>query len=430
MRLAPRIAIFSLTCLLSGHAFASGFSIFEQGAKASGMAGAFAATADDPSAVFYNVAGLAQQREMSVLAGATFINFSNEFNGDPNDPFTSGVRGQYARHTFVPPNMYAILPIGDNLTFGFGTFAAFGLRTDWEDPWPGRFISRDADLKTVSANPALAWQTSDGRIAIGAGVEYRRARVILNQNIALPFVNPFTGRITDIGNARLASEYGHDIGWNLGVLFKASERFRLGASYRSDMDIDLEGEADFQQISTGNAQLDAAVAATFPQDDQISTTLPFPAIAAIGVAFSPSERIDLEFDITHMTWGRFKALDVDFVNQPARSFSREQNWEDASAYRFGANIAATADWDVRFGAVYDENPQPVEAVSPLLPDSDRIAGTIGAGFHRGPFVVDGSLMVLHFKDRNTQGRNAEGFNGTYETDALLWSINFGYRFNH
>src|SRR5687768_5236261 len=192
---------------MSATAFGAGFSIFEQGAKASGMAGAFVATADDPSAIFYNPAGIAQQREMAVLAGATFINFSNEFTGDPNSPVTSGVEGKYDRHTFIPPNTYAILPLGNNITLGFGAFAAWGLRTDWADPWAGRYVSRDADLRTMSVQPTIAWQTTDGRFALGGGVEYRRARVFLNQNLFLPFVNPFTGRVTDIGNARLASEY-------------------------------------------------------------------------------------------------------------------------------------------------------------------------------------------------------------------------------
>ena len=409
-------------------AFGAGFSIFEQGAKASGMAGAFVATADDASAIFYNPAGIAQQRELQVLAGATFINFSNEFNGDPNSEYTAGTSGKYDRHTFVPPNMYVSKGFGQNLTVGVGVFAAWGLRTDWADPWVGRFVSRDADLKTTSVQPTVAWQTSNGRFAVGGGVEYRRARVILNQNIALPFVNPFTGRVTDIGNARLASDYGDDIGWNLGVLFKPSDRLRFGASYRSDMDIELDGEADFTQISTGNAQLDAAVAATFPQDDTINTVFPFPAVAAVGVAFSPSERVDVELDITHMTWSRFEALSVDFTNQPARNFVRVQNWDDSSAYRLGTNIEATPNWDVRLGAVYDENPQPVESVSPLLPDADRLGFTFGAGWHHGPFIVDAAAFVLHFKDRSTQGHNAEGFNGTYETDAMLWSFNLGYRF--
>lgn len=420
--------LITVACLASSAAFGAGFSIFEQGAKASAMAGAFAATADDPSAIFYNPAGIAQQREMSVLAGATFINFTNEFNGDANSEVTSGVEGKYKRHTFVPPNMYVTIPFGNNITFGLGTYSAWGLRTDWADPWAGRFISRDADLKTMSVNPAVAWQTTDGRFALGGGVEYRRARVILNQNIALPFPNPFTGRITDIGNARLVSDYGDDIGYNVGVLWKPNDRFRFGASYRSDMDIDLEGDADFTQISTGNAGLDALVGATFPQDDTISTTFPFPAIAAVGVAFSPCDRVDVELDVTHMTWSRFQALTVNFNTQTARSFTREQNWDDSSAYRLGANIEATPDWDVRLGVVYDNNPQPTESVGPLLPDADRVGGTFGVGYHRGPWVIDAAAFILHFKDRSTNGRSADNFNGIYQTDATLWSVNLGYRF--
>src|ERR1044072_6390848 len=88
--------------LLSSAAYGSGSSLFERGAKATAMGGAFAATADDPSAIFYNVAGIAQQRHASFLAGGTLINFANEFTGDPNDAFTSGATGQYKHHTFVP----------------------------------------------------------------------------------------------------------------------------------------------------------------------------------------------------------------------------------------------------------------------------------------------------------------------------------------
>lgn len=416
----------SLTCLLATSALGSGFLIPEQGAKASAMAGAFVATADDPSAIFYNPAGIAQQRHMAAYAGTTLINFTNEFTGDINSSVTSGVEAKYNRHTFNIPNMYAVVPFGNNITVGIGVFAAFGLRTDWADPFPGRYISKDADLKTTSVNPVIAWQTSDGRLAIGGGVEYRRARVILNANrMAL---NPFNGRIQDVANTRLVSEYGHDIGFNAGILFKASDRFRIGASYRSAMDIDLEGDAEITQISTGNPQLDAVIGAQLPPNQAITTTLPFPEIATVGVAFSPNANWDLEFDIMRTGWDRFKELDVEFLSTPAASFVREQNWEDSSSYRFGVNHNATEHWDVRFGALYDENPQPIEAVSPLLPDSDRIGASFGAGFHAGPFVVDGSLLVLHFKDRDTQGQNPEGFDGMYETDALLWSVNLGYRF--
>lgn len=415
-----------LLSLVAAGASAAGFSIFEQGAKASGMAGAFAATADDPSAIFYNPAGLAQQRHMEFSAGATFINFTNEFIGDPNSDYTAGAEGKYDRHTFVPPNMYAIMPVGENVTVGVGVFAAWGLRTDWADPWVGRFVSRDADLKTTSVNPTIAWQTDSGKFAIGGGVEYRRARVILNANSE--FLNPFTGRIHDIANTRLVSDYGDDIGFNVGVLFKPTEQFRIGATYRAPMDIDLEGRAEVTQIPLGIPALDAAIGAQLPPDQAIKAEVPFPAVASIGFAFSPSERTDIEFDITHMTWSRFEALSVAFTQTPQHGFTREQNWHDSSAYRLGFNHNASEDWDVRLGLVYDENPQPTEAVSPLLPDADRGGVTFGAGWHRGPWIADFAGFVLHFLDRSTKGRNPEGFDGTYKTDALLWSVNFGYRF--
>ena len=73
----------TLTCITAVSAFGSGFLIPEQGAKASAMAGAFAATADDPSAIFFNPAGIAQQRHMAAYAGTTIINFTNQFTGDP-----------------------------------------------------------------------------------------------------------------------------------------------------------------------------------------------------------------------------------------------------------------------------------------------------------------------------------------------------------
>ncbi|HVR41517.1 MAG TPA: OmpP1/FadL family transporter, partial [Thermoanaerobaculia bacterium] len=417
----------SAICLISSAAFGSGFSIFEQGAKASGMAGAFAATADDPSAIFYNVAGIAQQRDIELLGGATTINFNNEFTGDPNDPFTSGTSGGYARHTFVPPNAYAILPIGENITVGVGLFTAYGLRTDWEDPWVGRFSSRDANLKTVSVEPAIAWQSGgDHKVAIGFGVEYRRAHVILHRNNGI--INPFNGRIADVADVYLNSDWESDIGYNAGILLKPNANWRIGASYRTDMDIDFGGDATFTQIPTGNAQLDAIVKAGLPPNQAISTTIPFPSTAIVGIATTMIPTWDIEFDVTHTTWSRFETLNVAFATTPAINLSRPQNWEDTYSYRLGANKKATDNWDVRLGAVFDENPQPTEAVSPLLPDSDRVGICFGIGWHNDRWIVDLSDMVLHFNDRSTNGKSPENFNGTYKTNANLVSLNFGMRF--
>lgn len=421
----PLLLCMIATIAISSVAFGSGFSIFEQGAKATSMGGAFAATADDPSAIFYNVAGIAQLRRPEILAGATVINFNNQFVGDPNDPYSAGSKGVYRAHTFVPPNAYITLPIGTNITLGVGMFTPYGLRTNWADPWVGRFAAKDSNIKMVDVEPALAFQTSDGRFAVGIGADYRRARIALNRNNGA--INPFTQRFTDVANVYLSSDWSDAWGWNAGVLFKPSDKFRIGVAYRAPIDIDFTGDATFTQIPSGFAQFDAVVKSQLPPNQNISTTLPTPGVASLGIATDAIRNWTIEADITHTSWSRFKTLSVNFPLTPAINLNRPQNWHDTYSYRIGANHPVTPEWDVRLGVLYDENPQPTEAVSPLLPDANRRGVSFGVGYHPGPFIVDAGVFLLHFDRRNTFGQSTD-LNGQYTTEANLLHLNLGYRF--
>ena len=132
--------------------------------------------------------------------------------------------------------------------------------------------------------------------------------------------------------------------------------------------------------------------------------------------------------MVHASWSDFERLVVDFADAGTEDLVVEQNWEDTFSYRIGANRPVTERWDVRLGAVYDENPQPTEVVGPLLPDSDRYGVSFGVGFHGEHFSVDLTEMFLVFADRSTEGRNVDNYNGTYETTANLVALNFGYKF--
>lgn len=405
----------------------AGFSIFEQGAKASAMAGAFAATADDPSAIFYNVAGIAFQRKTAATAGATMITFNSQFRGDNSEFPGPSTTEFFEDHTFIIPNFYAITPIGDNLTVGLGAFTAFGLRTDWEDgnTFSGRFISQDVNLKTTSLQPSIAWKTSNDRFAIGAGVEYRLSNLSLERNNAA--INPFTQRIVDVAHVRLESEREAGVGFNVGTIFRPSDRFSFGLNYRSAMDIDYDGTATFRQIPTGSAMLDTVIRAQLPPNQDISTTVNYPAFISAGVATNLG-LWDVELDAVFTTWSEFERLEVEFQQTPALNLNVPQNYEDSMSFRLGGNRQVTDNWDVRLGALYDQTPQPVETVGPLLPDANRTAITFGVGYHGEHWRVDVSEMVVMFEDRRTFGRNADNFNGTYETSANLLSVNVGYQF--
>lgn len=422
-----RSVVATTLVLFSASAFASGFSIFEQGAKATGMAGAFSATADDPSAIFYNVAGLAHQRRMQAMGGATLITFNNEFRG-AEDSYPFGVRGAFEDHTFTPPNMYAIIPIGENATLGIGQFTAFGLRTDWEDneTFPGRFVASDTNLKTASIQPSFAMKTSDGRFAWGAGIEYRTSHVTLSRYQAE--INPFTQRIADVARIRLDSEWSDGWGWNVGLMYRPNNDWSIGLNYRSELDIEYDGDATFTQIPTGFPQFDAAVAAQLPPNQGITTSVTYPAFVHFGIATTRWDGWTVEFDTVYQTWSNFDQLFVEFDQTPAVNLLVPQDWDDSFSFRLGGNREVTDNWNIRLGSVYDQTPQPVEGVGPLLPDADRVGVTYGLGYEGEHWFADVAHMILIFEDRDTEGRNRDNFDGEYSTTANLLGINLGYRF--
>ena len=102
-----------------------------------------------------------------------------------------------------------------------------------------------------------------------------------------------------------------------------------------------------------------------------------------------------------------------------------QDFEDVWNYRLGAKWMMGSGSELRFGIVYDENPQPDTSVSPLLPDSDRLGYTIGWGSGGKKLTYDIALMYLTFDDRTTL-TNQDGYNGTYFQTGYLLGFTLGF----
>ena len=84
-------------------AFATGFSIYEAGTRATALGGAFTASADDGSALFYNPAGLSFQSgtsfELNVMPIAPRFKFAEAQDGSGGVPAT----GSDAENVFPIP---------------------------------------------------------------------------------------------------------------------------------------------------------------------------------------------------------------------------------------------------------------------------------------------------------------------------------------
>jgi long-chain fatty acid transport protein len=427
-----RVMLFvALVVVAAGPIHAAGFSIFEQGTKAMGMAGAFTAQADDPSLLFHNAGGLAFVTERQISAGVTWVHgLKAEFEGAAPFPGPAYSAEQDKLSAF-PPHAYWVQPINNTWKFGFGVETPFGLVTEWENPdqFAGRFISSKASLEVVDLNPTLGWQITPN-FGLGFGAVARFSRVELNRNV--PFNNPFTQSIIDIGRLHLESDFNEGFGWNAGVLHKVNNSFSWGFSYRSKVTVEYDGEARVNRILTGNPQLDALLGTQVPfdRDLPVATEIEFPDEASLGLAFALSPNLLLETDFNWTGWSSFDEVPIDFTGGPGQALPDteiREDWDDANNYRVGLRwtTGPTSQW--RFGYVFDETPQPEEAISPLLPDADRNGFTIGYG-HTGGIGYDVALMYLLFEERS-RNRSFPGegaFFGTYNTEAVLFAVTVNF----
>ncbi|HEX4965637.1 MAG TPA: outer membrane protein transport protein [Thermoanaerobaculia bacterium] len=424
-------AVVALGALAAVPMHAAGFGIFEQGTKATGMGGAFTAQADDPSALFYNAGGLAFVTKIDGSIGFTYIHDTKAHLTGANPFPGDGYMADQKKLSAFPPHAYYVQPINSTWKFGIGIETPFGLTTQWQNPhdFAGRFLSTKASLDAFDVNPTIAWQVTPN-LGIGIGGIARISDVELDRDV--PVNNPFTQSIVSGASVKLKGDFKEGYGFNAGLLYKATPDFSLGLSYRSKITVNYTGNARLTPISTGNAQLDAAIAASLPLNTNlpVKTSIDFPAMASLGVAYSFTPSFLVEVDANWTGWSSFKELPITFTGGPTNSLPSSvipQGWKDVYNYRLGLRWQANPISQWRLGYVYDQTPQPEVVVNPLLPDADRSGYSIGYGYSGG-WKADFALMYLPFKDR-TRSHSLPGdgpFFGTYQTTAWLLGVTFTF----
>ena len=409
-------------------AWGSGFALFEVGNRGMGMAGAMTAVADDPSALFWNPAGMAFQTDegIQVMFGVTFIMPEQTFTGSAPYP-GEGYTDSQIEQTFFPAHLYVGIPVNDRLEVSFSLTSPFGLGTEWDDDFLGRYISTKADLFVFDLGVSMAYKLSE-RFAFGIGVDYMIVDIELSRDIGL--INPFNQRVTDVADVRLESDGINSAwAWNAGLLWKIGSGFSLGAMYRSEFSITGEGNGTFTQIPTGYPEFDAAVGSFLPFDGDvpIEATIDFPDFWTIGLSWQ-NEKWTLSGQYGVMGWSSFQELPIIFPENPEFSSVIPENYEDAYQYRFGGEYRANQHWALQLGYLFDETGQPVESMSPLLGDGDRTGYTAGLSYYTDRFRLDVGYMYLETDGRSTGGSSIDGFDGFYEGKAHLAGATFTIKF--
>lgn len=348
-------------------ALAGGFRLPDQDAFATARGEAFAATADNPSAIYYNPAGITQLEGNNFRAGVYGIYLDPSYNppaGAPNHGKTYDSSKNYAA---VPQFFYTYTPEQKPVSFGLGVYSPFGLSVDWPQDTGFRTIATKGSITYVTINPVMALKLAPN-FSIGGGVTVNYANADLEQGL-YP-VQTDNDRFNFTGD-------GWGVGYNLGLLWQPDEKVSIGTTFRSQTSITLQGHTStFLPPYTASA-------AHRPANADFS----FPLSAVFGISYRPTPKWNVEFDADYTDWSSLGTLTIQQSSAPVpplipKNVQTILDWQPSWLFEFGATRFFDNGWHASAGYVYNENSVPNAHYSPFVADLDRHFFSIGAG-HKG-----------------------------------------------
>ena len=412
---------------MAGVSFGAGFKVSEQGAKAMSMANAFAAQADDPSALAYNPAGIAFLQGTQLQFGSTTILVpQTEFSGTTRLSGTTNVSDQANSDIFIAPTAYATYSLkGMPISFGLGINSFYPLAKRWDASSDFRDSIQQISIKPINFQPTAAYRFDDLKLAVAAGMDITYAQVSLQKMAYAQLPPALGGTYAEFGGLGIdASAVGY--GYNFGLQWKPVSSLSFGAAYRSEIKLDLKGNANY--LATTALGQNPALGLVNRVKTTVSTeSVTLPDTLTLGVAWKPTEKLTIELDAERTGWSCFKELNFTFGPQLAAFNNNPDatNWQNVWAYRFGTQYSVTPMLDLRAGYAFDSSPAPSSTLSPDLPDANRHNFSIGTGLHNEFGSVDLAGMWVHWVDRTVENTIESG---TFKSDAYLFSVSATWKF--
>ncbi len=414
--------------VFAGSASGAGFALVEQGVK--GLGNAYAggtASAEDATTIFFNPAGLTRLNGKQVVAGIHLImpyaNFDNEGSTHASGAPLRGDDDGNGADTRVIPNFYYSRKMSDRFSVGLGVNAPFGLSTEYDRGWVGRYHAIKSDLITININPSIAYKVTD-KLSIGAGFNVQYLNAELSNAVDFGTVGFFSGipGLLPQQNDGYVSLKGDSwgVGFNVGMLYEFTRNTRVGIGYRSAIDQDLEGEADFRSVP-------APLRSTF-RDTDVDADLTLPDSLSVSLFHQINPQWMIMADFTWTDWTHFRELVVNFDSgQPASTTT--ENWQNNYRTSLGVTFMPTDIWTFRAGTAYDTSAVPAkEHRTPRVPDSDRIWVALGIGYKiSDTFNLDLGYAHLFINDPQIDKKPTGedllrgGLKGTYEAYVNILS---------
>lgn len=359
---------------------AAGFGLAEQ--SGSGLGNAYAgaaAVAEDASTIFFNPAGMTYLQGTQFVGALFAIKPTGHFD-DAGSSGTGGEGGDMGDWAFLP-NLYYKQELASNLQFGIGVSSPFGLKTEYDRSWIGRFQGVKSELQTININPSLAWKMND-RLSLGVGVSAMWAKADLTSVANLPGQPLVRNKGDDWG-----------FGFNLGAIYEITPDTRIGLAYRSKVKQKLQGTS-----SSSFTTFDANPNRTLNTD--ITADITLPESFAFSTFSRLDDRWDLLTDITWTRWSQFKVLRVMRDNgSDSELTSTTEHWNNTMRYSVGLNYRYSDTLKLRTGLAYDQEAIDDNHRTVRIPGNDRTWLSAGASWrYSAQTTFDVGYAHLFIKD--------------------------------
>ncbi len=401
-------SLLALITLVPVPCFGLGFRIGDQNAEATARGNAFTATADNPSAVYYNPAGITQLEGTRALLGAYAITLKERVDLNVpggNSSFSSTNTDLQAAPQFFltyKPKQYPI-------ALGLGVYAPYGFSVKYPDDTPFRTIAREGSIQYVTINPVIAWQiTNTLSVAAGPTINYGKAELVRG--------------VIAVGDEFQFKGDGVAYGYNAGIMWNPHRMHHFGLTYRSATRLDFSGHSSVHTDPfTVPTLLGPVKVPGLDRREDADATFDLPQQIVFGYSFRPAEDWNFEFNLD---WTDWDSLNTVTLHQPSGDIALPFNWRSSFFYEFGVTKKFAHGFNASLGYIYSENSVPNESFNPTIPDSNRHIFTAGVGQHYTHLSWNLAYQYTYGPSRNVnQGTVADG---VYRFDSHAVSLTLGY----
>ena len=421
------VSVASALLMMSGASFASGFALIEQG---SGLGNAFAggaASADDATTVFFNPAGMSNLSGSQVSLGGAFILPSAKFTNTTSNGAalqTAGGNGGDAGSLAFVPNAYLVMDVLPKLRFGLGINAPFGLQTQYDANWIGRFQAIKSKIQTINLNPSAAYQVTDD-LSLGVGLNYQHITGELTSAVNYSAI-ALGGLGANLEGVSTISGSDSAWGYNFGGLMKLSENTRIGAAYRSTIKYKMTGTVSFTNVPV------ALAAQPRLQNGAITLPITMPDSFSLSGFHQYSDKWDVMADATWTGWGVLQQLVIDRTNG-TNVQTVQENWKNTWRFSTGASYHYNDQWTARTGVAVDQAPVKDAFRTARIPDNNRTWLTLGGQYKPSKAsTLDFGYAHLFVSastiNQNQAATGAGSLVGNYSNSVDIASIQYSYSF--